>query len=458
VARRSLQLEYSRPNGRAKFVPDVQDAPGRHPTRFRKAIFMRSLNLSLALALSIGVGVSATACSDSSATGDVLEAVSDTVDGVARLTYPEAGAPALPWSLDTAAVIGGYEAAGEEYQFDQVGPGSLAGNAASDLFVIDQTGKRVLGYDREGTWLGSWGREGSGPGELQRPVGLGVGRGDTLWVLDGSNQRVTLLPREPESEPTSIPFPPGSSMMGGRIIPVADGAYGVFAMFSFRPGDDAGPPPRPLVRLGRDGTASDTVWEAPAPKFDQVEVTSGNRVMVMMAQQSFAPGFHWARFSDGRFALVDGPEYDIRILGSDGIEQLRIRRDPPARATTPEDEAFERDRLREASVGGNVPGAEQMMEKRLEALTFAEVVPRITGLLVDDQDRLWAGVSVNRPGETDRIDVYAPDGALLGEIRAPEFFPDLLFGEGRVARLTADDLDVQQIVVYQLVEGGSAAD
>ena len=47
-------------------------------------------------------------------------------------------------------------------------------------------------------------------------------------------------------------------MMGGRILPVADGAYGVFAMFSFRPGDDAGPPPRPLVRLGRDGSASDT--------------------------------------------------------------------------------------------------------------------------------------------------------------------------------------------------------
>jgi sugar lactone lactonase YvrE len=97
-----------------------------------------------------------------------------------------------------------------------------------------------------------------------------------------------------------------------------------------------------------------------------------------------------------------------------------------------------------------------MLEKRLEALTFAEDVPRITGLLIDDDDRLWAGVSVERPGETDRIDVYAPDGTLLGEIRAPEFFPDLLFGDGRVARLTADDLDVQQIVVYRLVEGPPA--
>ncbi len=387
-----------------------------------------------------------------------LRAAIDTVDGVTRLAYPEEGAAQLAWQLDTVALIGGFGADSDEYQFDQVGPGSLAGDESGGLYVIDQTGKRVLGYDRGGAFIGSWGREGSGPGELQMPVGLGVGRGDTLWILDGSNQRITLLPLDSDSEPGSIPFPQGSSMMGGRIIPVTDGAYGVFAMFSFRPGDDAGPPPRPLVRLGHDGTASDTVWEAPALRMDRIEVASGNRVMVMMAQQSFAPRFHWDRFENGTFALADGPEYDIRVVGPDGLEHFRIQRDPAARLTTTDDEDFERDRLREASVEGNFPGAEEMMEKRLEALTFADRVPRITGLAIDGQDRLWVGVSVTRPGETDRIDVYGPEGSLLGEIRAPEFFPDLFYGDGLVARITADELDVQQIVVYQLVEGGAGTE
>jgi hypothetical protein len=399
--------------------------------------------------------VSAGACGESSTESITLRAAVDTVDGVRRLSYPAEGAARLAWRLDTVAVIGGFGADSEEYQFDQVGPGSLAGDESGGLYVIDQTGKRVLGYDPAGKFTGSWGREGSGPGELMMPTGLGVGRGDTLWVLDGSNQRVTLLPRDPAAEPTSIPFPPGSSMMGGRIVPVRDGAYGVFAMFSFRPGDDAGPPPRPLVHLSRDGVASDTVWEAPAPKFDRIEVTSGNRVMVMMAQQSFAPGFHWTRFSDGSFAIADGPEYDIRIVGPDGAERYRVRRSPEARLTTAEDQDFERDRLREASVQGNFPGAEEMMEKRLEALTFAERVPRITGLAIDGRDRLWVGVSETRPGETDRIDVYSADGELLGEIAGPEFFPDLLYADGLVARITADDLDVQQIVVYELVEEAS---
>ncbi len=65
---------------------------------------------------------------------------------------------------------------------------------------------------------------------------------------------------------------------------------------------------------------------------------------------------------------------------------------------------------------------------------------------------------MTRPGETDRIDVYGPEGSLLGEIRAPEFFPDLFYGDGLVARITADELDVQQIVVYQLVEGGAGTE
>jgi hypothetical protein len=417
---------------------------------------MRPDSRPLPLPLLLCASLLCTACADTSGTETLLEAVADTVDGVPRLSYPEREAPALAWALDTAAVIGGYEAQGEGYQFDQVGPGGLAGNAAGDLFLIDRTGNRVLGYDAAGAFLGSWGREGEGPGELKMPIGLGVGAGDTLWVVDGSNQRITLLPRDPEAEPGSIPFPPGgSSSLGGGVVPVPGGAYGVLSMFSFRPGDDDAWPPRPLVLLERDGEVTDTVWKAPAPKFDRVEIASAGRVMVMMAQQSFAPAFRWARFSDGRFAVTDGPEYDIRIVGPGGKESLRIRRDPPARPTTPEDEAFERDRIREQSADSDFPGAEEMLEKRLDALTFAEVVPRITGLAIDPQDRLWVGVSAERPGETDRIDVYASDGRLLGEIRDPEFFPDLFYGPDLAARLTADDLDVQQIVVYRLDEGGA---
>lgn len=109
--------------------------------------------------------------------------------------------------------------------------------------------------------------------------------------------------------------------------------------------------------------------------------------------------------------------------------------------------------MRENAARDDFPGAEQMLEKRLEAMTFAEVIPRITGLIVDGRDRLWVGVSEDAPGRADRIDVYDPEGRLIGEIADPPFFPDLFFGDGLAAHLTRDELDVEQIVLARLIEG-----
>ncbi len=86
-------------------------------------------------------------------------------------------------------------------------------------------------------------------------------------------------------------------------------------------------------------------------------------------------------------------------------------------------------------------------------MTFSDRIPLITGLAVDGQDRLWVGVSGDLPGETERIDVYESDGTLVGEIRQPDVFPMLFYGDGRAAVLDRDELDVQRILVFQLTEG-----
>ena len=85
-------------------------------------------------------------------------------------------------------------------------------------------------------------------------------------------------------------------------------------------------------------------------------------------------------------------------------------------------------------------------------MTFAGSIPRITGLAVDGNDRLWVGVSEQLPGETERIDVYRLDGTLLGEIRDPSVFPTMFYGTGRAALLDRDELDVQRVVVFELRE------
>lgn len=380
-------------------------------------------------------------------------AVADTVDGIPRLTWPEAPAQELAWTLDTVVVIGGFEQEGNDYQFDQVSPGGVDGDAQGRLFVLDGAGKRVLGYDPAGQLLGTWGREGGGPGELNAPSGLAVGPGDSLWVVDRGNRRVTLFPFDPAGTPADIPLSDESSGLGGELAITPDGLYGVAMIFSFSPGEEVEYPPRLLIHLRRDGEIADTTWTSPPPKFDRVELTSGNQVAVMLTQRTFSPGFHWERFSDGSFVVAQGAEYELSFLAPDGSERLRVRREPPARLTTEEDRQRARDEARDQAEESTSPFVRQSIDERIDKMTFDDRIPRITGLAVDGQDRLWVGVSDALPGETARIDVYGRDGTLVGEIRQPTVFPTVFYGEGRAAVLDSDELDVQRVLVFQLREG-----
>ena len=379
-------------------------------------------------------------------------AVADTVDGVPRLTWPEAPAQELAWTLDTVAVIGGFEQEGNDYQFDQVSPGGVDGDAEGRLFVLDGAGKRVLGYDPAGQPIGVWGREGGGPGELNAPSGLAVGPGDSLWVVDRGNRRVTLFPYDPEGVPADIPLTEESSGLGGELAIAPDGLYGVAMIFSFSPGEEVEYPPRLLIHLRRDGQVADTTWTSPPPKFDRIELTSGNQIAVMLSQRTFSPGFHWERFSDGSFVVAQGAEYELSFLTADGSERLRLRREPPARLTTEEDRQRARDEARNQSEESTSPFVRQSTDERIEKMTFDDRIPRVTGLAVDGQDRLWVGVSGVLPGETERIDVYGRDGTLVGEIRQPDVLPMVFYGAGRAAVLDSDELDVQRVLVLQLQE------
>lgn len=153
--------------------------------------------------------------------------------------------------------------------------------------------------------------------------------------------------------------------------------------------------------------------------------------------------------------IAEGAEYELSFLNADGSERLRVRRDPPARLTTEEDRQRARDEAREQAEESTSPFVRQSIDERIEKMTFDDRIPRITGLAVDGQDRLWAGVSGALPGETDRIDVYGRDGTLLGEIRQPDVFPMVFYGDGRAAVLDSDELDVQRVLVFQLQEDTS---
>lgn len=397
-------------------------------------------------------------------------AVIDTVDGIETLSYGTDPAVDLRWRSDTVAVLGD-PFAEDEYQFNQVTPERLGADGAGNLYVLDAQGGRVLSYTGAGAHRATFGRPGEGPGELGQPMGLAIGPGDTAWISDFSNSRLTGFPPD-GGEPRTVALPENSGIPMPRMAALDDGFLLQFRpIFAFRRGggggmqmsrpggdDDAEVQTLPLLRLDASLQPTDTLWTTPEPPMDMVRIETENRMIMSMMSREFWPELQWAAFRDGGVVVQDGPEYLIRFVDEAGRVTRAIRRAPGPRATTEADRERARQLAREEGqdgpgvrIGGGGPDEDvrqRMLEQRIEKMTFAELIPRVVRLAVDPADRVWVGVSEETPDEVERIDLYDRDGLLLGELR--DFpFPDVFLGADRWGLLTRDELDVQQVVLLE---------
>lgn len=114
-------------------------------------------------------------------------------------TYPEPGADDPP----AIGFVSALHAAGDE------------------IWVVDQQAARVHRFEADGAHLGAVGREGEGPGELQKPTEVVVGPDGDVWVADPPAGRVTRFrPDGSLAEERRAPF--GSTdfglLPGGRMV------------------------------------------------------------------------------------------------------------------------------------------------------------------------------------------------------------------------------------------------
>jgi hypothetical protein len=433
--------------------------------------------LSSAIALTFA---SIAACGGAPDGDGAAVAAIDTVNGVERLSYPEEPAPGLGWSADTVTVLG--EAFAEDaYQFNNVSAEGLDADAEGNLYVLDRQGGRVLKYDRSGAHLATYGRQGEGPGELAQPVGMDVGPGDTIWVSDFTNRRLTGFAQD-GSDPRTITFEENTGVPSQRMAALEDGFVLLFRpLFNFRraaggplqmsrggeeeTGDGSDRLMLPVLRLSRSLEPLDTLWTSPEPPMDMVQLEAAGNIMITMTSREFYPDLQWATFSDGGVVVSDSAGYVLQLVDRTGAVRRVIRRGPAPRPATEADREAVRQALREESeegggvrIGGGGPDEamqQRLLEQRLEKLTFSDLIPRIVTLRVDPADRIWVGVSESTPDEVERIDVYDRDGVLLGELR--DFpMPDVFLGPDRFGVLRRDELDVQQVVILD-VEGTEVA-
>lgn len=441
------------------------------------------------------IGVAGVAGCGAGTGGDaVVTAQVDTVAGVERWSYPGSEGRALNAEIDTVALIGGAMEDDDAYQFNQVTGMGLVGDAAGNLYVLDRMGRRVLKYDSQGRFLARFGRGGNGPGEVASPIAIALGPGDSIWVADIGNWRFVVYPQD-EGESRSLPFSNGPAAPGVGFTFRGEGVLHDFRQLGIMramagpaggaragaprdaapaPGAPAGPPsepPRAILRMTTEGEIRDTLWRSQPPAQDIAQAGGSNERVMIRMQRTFEPALHWAAFADGGIATADSADYVLHLVDATGQVTRIIERDLPARAVTEADKEAAREKVRERltsgggiriTVGGGGGGPQaaatsaMLQEQQLKAMTFAPVIPRITGMRVDPADRLWVGVSLESAGETDRIDIYDRSGKLLAQI-AGQPLPTTFFGQDLAARVVRDELEVEQILIYRIPALGQLA-
>ena len=88
----------------------------------------------------------------------------------------------------------------------------------SRVYIVDSGNNRVVVLNKDGKMLFSFGREGSGEGEFQDPVGIGVDHEGIIYVADTGNHRIQIFTADGEYSKT-IPV----TFRGAAVRPIEIG-------------------------------------------------------------------------------------------------------------------------------------------------------------------------------------------------------------------------------------------
>jgi hypothetical protein len=73
---------------------------------------------------------------------------------------------------------------------------AIVADADGNLYVLDKQSLEIRTFSQSGSFLGSAGRRGSGPGEFRVPVSMSIDESNRLYVLDNYFERATVFARQ----------------------------------------------------------------------------------------------------------------------------------------------------------------------------------------------------------------------------------------------------------------------
>jgi len=371
---------------------------------------------------------------DTSATGVV----------VVRNTGPGLWSADSAWRLEEELRIGAA---------DETGPGALANpvvleaDRAGRIYVIELRPNEVRLYARDGRFLRTLMRTGSGPGEVRGASGLAWDQAGRLWVVDQGSRRFTVLgtsgARLAERRMTGLAYmlvpwqgaiTPTGDMV--EIALVADRA--AYLRLAGARGENREAELWAAVRRDSSLRQRDTLR---LPVFVGPVFRLHRRIDAAYLPVPFASDI--LRFVDPRGYVWWSLSERYRIVQQTmrGDTVRIVERDVrPAPVTAAEKDSVVRSLGRFVRTGGVVNRS-----------LLPDVKPPIGDLWVDDRGYLWTRRYQVRGAPAGTLfDVFDPEGRYLGEVRAPLALQFVVIrGTALYAIATGED-DEPVIVRYRI--------
>ncbi len=272
------------------------------------------------------------------------------------------------------------------------------------VLVADWNAKTFHIFDSNGRRIGTVGKEGSGPGEFQQMGNIVISAGDTLFVQDWSNRRITAFT---ETSPGNwkheldIPMTFGS---GGSLSAFFHfGSKGMFGQFNQFAGPGSGNEPQnpELFRIDRTGSK---VGEAITNiRYADMKLEISTNMVRMYSLPFGKSGF--ARASDNYLHIANNEKFGATTLSLEGDTLYHFEKPFATRPVT------------EELIQGATGGADSEFYKSVRA-DIAEFRPAFDGF--------WADVTGNLYFRLDGLDEenhlilsFTPSGEFISSFAIP---------------------------------------
>ncbi len=310
-------------------------------------------------------------------------------------------------------------------------PRDLAIDADGNLFVLDTKGYCIKKFDPTGEYLATFGRQGEGPGEMERAYSMSLDPEGNVVIYDTQQRRFTTF--GPDGTPTETV---GLYELGRRSIRDFEiGPRGsVYVVTRWQDWVELSRPALfVLERLDLD-----TLEETPIDSTratDMYVVRDGNTTWSVSAP--FPHHLRWGVAPSGKVVTCDSGDYVIEIYSPE-LRLLSTRRhdvdpDPVTDADLEQYlETYEEGRWRDMARDADVP----------------EFKPYFEHMHIDDGGYLL----FQRSGDDSDVatyDVFDPDGVFLDQVELPSLGGDAIITQDRILDIGVDEDESPVVYCYR---------